>query len=776
MDPREDELAKPEEVLAGDDKVSGEALKLLADGLPLPGLGDAGRKSLTSLGFPDVGTLLSGFSSDLLKGTIESNQNDRDKKGDEKPQTAFKSEKPTAAELELLKTVAKPEQIERLKAEINKLGQDPRDVVLAVAKDKNTRVIGLGEWHVTPNGLRTLAEIMMGDFKKNGITHLAVEMDKDDQKLLDLFAKGDKTAAKKISGKYGGLQEDSLRMMAEAARNGISLVAVDGKSKKAVEDDKTVDNKTEEDKKKTEKDEKEELQFRDEQMSKNIDRILQSDPKARVLFVVGAAHLEKHDKSEGKSAGTLLKEKGHAVVTFGAHMAAESTYFTTPEITKNISKAVAVETSKTTELKDFPATVNADGPKVGKTDFAIFFPENSALKIAEQAHGKESPKILPELESLTKVLLKRGNTAETEVLVERTLNIAKKAYGEQSKEVADLYARLARESQGEKTAQLYVKSMQIRETLDGGKPAPEYLQTAGFVVQLSISDGKIKDAARYFNRAAEHALKDKNTTKEEASTFLELSSSLAQKVLKSGDLKTYETVLQHQLELKTKFAITPVFDEHRLLANALARENPKQAEKHFEAALVAAGSSNEKLFNTRQGFAKFLEDQNRLTDAEKYRRANLELSDKNRNFFSANTDLARNLERQNKDTEAGQLYREAMKKWEQGATASTFTEGETDAAFLTSYAAFLKRTGNNEEATKVEDNGKFIQLMKSAERSYKNATNKDETLKQFEQAMVLWEKGASNKKQGELFLKVYADFLESIEKTEHAKQVRAKSK
>lgn len=727
------------------------------------------ESSLAALGFPSAEDLLSNSVSDRTgkrtEGAAEAASNkiaDKNTASKENVDGAFKSEKPTARELELLKGIVKPEQIEKIKAEINKNAEDPREVILRATENRDNRVIGLGEWHVTPNGLRTLAETMMPDFKKNGITHLAVEIHKDDQPLLDRFAKGDKEAGEQILKTYGVLGADSLRLMAEAVKNGIKLVAVDGDFK-VNRNGSTKEDITDQ-----------ETQARDNHMAKSIKGILDSDEKNRVLFLVGAAHLERADKMH-KPAAAQLRENGIRIATFGSHLEGESTEFTTPEIVKSLSRPVAVDVSRTEHLKDFPATTDKNPTTVGRHDFAVFLPKDASLKILEKVHGKDSPKLLPDLEALTIGAL-RANNKQSEELMKRTLDIAKKAFGENSKEIADMYERFGRASQGEVTVGLHLASMNIREKLDGGKPSKDYARSAHYVVDLYLQENKGKEAVKVFERAAGKLLSTKDLGPQ-ISDFLERTNHLNHYARDKEDVSTRISILEKRVELKEKNAFPhgATYDERTKIAGLYERQgNTEAAEKNYRSASAEAKTS-EQLFDSRRNLAKILNVNEKSGEAEKLLVKNYESAVRNpKSFFAAFSDLAKQLEAAGRKDEAAKIFREGMSNWETGVTANHRGPSAADREFLSNYANFLKQNGNETEAGKVAEKAKFARLSFEAINAFHKSKNDPGISNNFEAALALLEKGATTQRQSKFFLQSYADFLEQNKKTEEAKAIRAR--
>lgn len=76
-----------------------------------------------------------------------------------------------------------PRQLETGAAVMNRIGSEPRELILDAVR--NNRLVGMGETHGVPNGFRQDALDLLPKMKAAGLTHLAVEVNKDQQPLLD---------------------------------------------------------------------------------------------------------------------------------------------------------------------------------------------------------------------------------------------------------------------------------------------------------------------------------------------------------------------------------------------------------------------------------------------------------------------------------------------------------------------------------------------------------------------------------------------------------------
>lgn len=197
-----------------------------------------------------------------------------------------------------------------IRKEINQKGQDPKRVLLDALKDNS--VLLIGETHQENNPHRKLATSMMADFKAAGATHLALEIPKKSQPILDEYMRtGDEKVLDKLvmeslfgGGSFHGQQ--SYRDLIEAAHKaGLKLVAVDT----------TVSA----------------FDFtRDKSIAQNVGDILKSDEKAKVIMWYGSRHGAKDGPGELKSvlgevidrwedtAAELLRKGGHSVATVWA--------------------------------------------------------------------------------------------------------------------------------------------------------------------------------------------------------------------------------------------------------------------------------------------------------------------------------------------------------------------------------------------------------------------------------------------------------------------------
>lgn len=186
---------------------------------------------------------------------------ERQEKEGDKPKEKYLPEKLTNGQFDKLKDLGKTkEELEAIRREINEHGRSPADAL--VDSMKKSRVLAIGETHVTPNEQRNLGKELIPKLQAAGATHLALEIPKDTQPVLDEYMKTGKLDKSKLPVL---LRDDDYLAMLEAARKaGLKLVAVDAK------DDLD----------------------RDKEMAAGIGKILDADAKAKVVFWVGAGHLD----------------------------------------------------------------------------------------------------------------------------------------------------------------------------------------------------------------------------------------------------------------------------------------------------------------------------------------------------------------------------------------------------------------------------------------------------------------------------------------------------
>jgi hypothetical protein len=164
------------------------------------------------------------------------------------------------------------QSIEAIRQDINSYGEDPLDVAQRAMREH--RVLGLGEWHWSPNPFRVFGAEVMPRLREAGATHLALEIAATSQPLLAAFAaSGD---IDRFELPYMLRDVDYVNILKAARSQGMKLVAVDHPD------------------------------IRDEHMVSSISTILDADPAAKVVFWVGGGHL-KDGRGWGTAASLLRK-------------------------------------------------------------------------------------------------------------------------------------------------------------------------------------------------------------------------------------------------------------------------------------------------------------------------------------------------------------------------------------------------------------------------------------------------------------------------------------
>jgi hypothetical protein len=186
------------------------------------------------------------------------------------------------------------EQLEAIRQEIRTKGQDPEDVVPDLMR--HNRVLAIGETHWNPEDpQRAFGARIMRGLIESGATHLAVEMDKQYQPLLDEFMRTGQLDLRRIPP---GLADQGYLAILQAARAAslelgkpFRIVAVDSKEREQTGRGPN----------------------RDQAMASEIGRILDADRNNRVVFWVGSAHLNKitdpNSRTTYQSASEILRQR-----------------------------------------------------------------------------------------------------------------------------------------------------------------------------------------------------------------------------------------------------------------------------------------------------------------------------------------------------------------------------------------------------------------------------------------------------------------------------------
>lgn len=159
-------------------------------------------------------------------------------------------------------------------------------------------VIYLGEWH--PNaGIKRELRAHLADLKAAGVTHLALEMFADDeQPRLDDYCSRkscDDDVLASLRTQWGWkddhVDEEYLELVREARDAGFALVALDlPRREDWAQREKNVKNS--DSWKEWKSHNRNLLSVRDGRMARNIARVFEKDPKARVFAYVGAYHAQ----------------------------------------------------------------------------------------------------------------------------------------------------------------------------------------------------------------------------------------------------------------------------------------------------------------------------------------------------------------------------------------------------------------------------------------------------------------------------------------------------
>jgi uncharacterized iron-regulated protein len=216
-------------------------------------------------------------------------------KGAEK--TKHIEEQINEADLKTLEHLNKTkDELIEIKKEINQKGRTPSEHVVDLMK-KN-RVVGLGEMHTTPNGMRDFGKAIMSDLQKAGATHLALEIDVGTQPVIDEYMKTGKIDRTKLPALLQS--DDFIAIMDEARSAKMKIVCVDTNPKRDREHDRFEFSSVD----------------RDKDMADRIGKILDENEKNKVVFWVGSLHLSRKygDHATVKSAADYVKER-HTMAT-----------------------------------------------------------------------------------------------------------------------------------------------------------------------------------------------------------------------------------------------------------------------------------------------------------------------------------------------------------------------------------------------------------------------------------------------------------------------------
>lgn len=263
------------------------------------------------------------------------------------------------------------ETAEKVLKEINKFGTEPISTLTGLM-EKN-RVLAIGESHETPNPQRDLGFAAMDSLKKAGATHMAIEAPANIQPQLDEYMKTGKLNEETLPPLLR--HDDFLRILEKARANNIKIVAVD-------ENYEYKENNDEAGKIPIRPAFRAEPKpSRDELMADGITRILNADPRNKVIFWVGSMHLANDCPEVAKVAAGLLKDKfSVATVTAIKERERGGSLYPLPEITTDIRIATAVSTEKAKTLGALPTSKFSERDFIDKHqkawDYVVIYPND----------------------------------------------------------------------------------------------------------------------------------------------------------------------------------------------------------------------------------------------------------------------------------------------------------------------------------------------------------------------------------------------------------------
>lgn len=337
----------------------------------------------------------------------------------------------TAGDVRLAADGVTAEQLERAGNRLNQVGQEPRQMILEAVR--NSRVTAIGETHTQPNGLQRDGAQLIPEMKRAGLTHLAVEINKDQQGLLDDFLKGKITRDQFKQKFFGsadtnGQGDDWLQMAKAAHEAGIKVVAVDNYRDDSSIDIRGFDQKT--------------AAQRDGSMASMIGDILDKDPKAKVLFWVGSDHLEAGIGRYGnQTAGELLRQKadrdGFKLTVMAQQLEDSSTGGSSGGALAGMSNRPIGFNTKTAgrEVTDLL------GARDKKFDNILLYPKDYSLKLLESEVGPNSPALLPKMDQIALSYAGDGSAEKAMAMTERAAALGKRLFGENSPQYVERLTR-----------------------------------------------------------------------------------------------------------------------------------------------------------------------------------------------------------------------------------------------------------------------------------------------------------------------------------------------
>jgi len=271
--------------------------------------------------------------------------------------------------------------LEEIRQEIRENGKDPKAVVPETMK--NVRVLAIGESHQPNNQHRRFGAQIMEKLKESGATHLALELQKQYQPDIDQFLQTGKFEEDFLSSPDMG--EEYTDILRAARKAGIKIVAVDkdrsGGGGGGGGSDSATYSPPE-----TETPEETDKRSRDEVMTDEIGKILDADPKNKVVFWVGGNHLSRTPGDYTGSATLLAQKYKIATILPQSDLSFTDTLV---GITRDITKPTMIDLTKSQKTGDF---------KQGSTDLASNYRDWDYTIIYPQMKDQSGKPLIPLLQ------------------------------------------------------------------------------------------------------------------------------------------------------------------------------------------------------------------------------------------------------------------------------------------------------------------------------------------------------------------------------------------
>lgn len=408
--------------------------------------------------------------------------------GGAKPAAKFFDRKPNEADMRLTADGIKPEQIERATARLNEIGQDPRKMILDAVK--NSRVVAIGETHTVPNGLQEDGTALMSQMKAAGLTHLAVEVKKDQQGMLDDFLSGKITSDEFKKNFFGttetnGRGDDWMKMMKTAHDAGIKVVAVDDYDDLGAHIDQLgIDPKV--------------AERRDNAMAGGVADIIDKDPRAKVMLWLGSDHLEQGTGRYGnETAGELLRQKA---AKDGFNLTVISAQLEDLARGDNSAGALAGMAGRPVAFNTAAAGGEVQdllGTRGKKFENVILYPKDHALNVLQQEVGSNDPRVLRKMEQTALSYAGDGSVEKAVAMQERAQALAKTLYGENSPQyvasqtrMGQVYDQLKQPDQARKQ---YEAAIERAMKLPGGTATRELIEAVSRLESQSMTKARFRD-------------------------------------------------------------------------------------------------------------------------------------------------------------------------------------------------------------------------------------------------------------------------------------------